>query len=65
MRRQNASADSEPISPSTGRQTIAKPSGEWRELKSVDGCEVEADDRLILETPGGGGWGPAQKEDDA
>jgi N-methylhydantoinase B/oxoprolinase/acetone carboxylase alpha subunit len=27
------------------------------ELKSVDGMEVQAGDRLVLETPGGGGFG--------
>jgi 5-oxoprolinase (ATP-hydrolysing) len=30
------------------------------ELGSVDGTEVEAGDRLLLETPGGGGWGAAK-----
>jgi N-methylhydantoinase B/oxoprolinase/acetone carboxylase alpha subunit len=29
------------------------------ELGSVEGTEVEAGDRLLLETPGGGGWGSA------
>jgi 5-oxoprolinase (ATP-hydrolysing) len=27
------------------------------ELPPVGGCEVAAGDRLVLETPGGGGWG--------
>jgi 5-oxoprolinase (ATP-hydrolysing) len=40
-----------------GRQRIIRADGEEIELKSVDGCEAEAGDRLILETPGGGGWG--------
>ncbi|HSF41731.1 MAG TPA: hydantoinase B/oxoprolinase family protein [Thermoanaerobaculia bacterium] len=41
----------------TGRQRLVRASGEVEELASVDGREVEAGDRLILETPGGGGWG--------
>ncbi|HSK78991.1 MAG TPA: hydantoinase B/oxoprolinase family protein [Thermoanaerobaculia bacterium] len=40
-----------------GRQRLVRASGEVEELASVDGREVEAGDRLILETPGGGGWG--------
>jgi N-methylhydantoinase B/oxoprolinase/acetone carboxylase alpha subunit len=31
--------------------------GESIELGSTDGREVEAGDRLVIETPGGGGWG--------
>ncbi|MCP4898046.1 MAG: hydantoinase B/oxoprolinase family protein [bacterium] len=45
-----------------GRQRVAKPDGEWRMLESVDGCEVATGDRLILETPGGGGWGKANED---
>jgi len=26
-------------------------------LKSIDGCTLQPHDRLILNTPGGGGWG--------
>lgn len=40
-----------------GRQRLVRATGEAEELASVDGREVEAGDRLILETPGGGGWG--------
>ncbi len=40
-----------------GRQRVLRASGETVELGSVDGIEVEAGDRLLLETPGGGGWG--------
>ncbi|HEX7184891.1 MAG TPA: hydantoinase B/oxoprolinase family protein [Thermoanaerobaculia bacterium] len=40
-----------------GRQRLVRASGEVVELASVDGCEAEPGDRLILETPGGGGWG--------
>ncbi len=41
-----------------GRQRLLRASGAVEELASVDGREVEAGDRLVLETPGGGGWGP-------
>jgi 5-oxoprolinase (ATP-hydrolysing) len=40
-----------------GRQRVFRTTGEVIELSSVDGCEVLPGDRLILETPGGGGWG--------
>jgi 5-oxoprolinase (ATP-hydrolysing) len=40
-----------------GRQRVLRATGEVVELASVDGCEIAAGDRLILETPGGGGWG--------
>ncbi|HEU0013084.1 MAG TPA: hydantoinase B/oxoprolinase family protein [Longimicrobium sp.] len=40
-----------------GRQRVHRASGEVEELGSVDGTEVGEGDRLVLETPGGGGWG--------
>jgi 5-oxoprolinase (ATP-hydrolysing) len=40
-----------------GRQRVIRASGELLELGSVDGTEVGSGDRLVLETPGGGGWG--------
>jgi 5-oxoprolinase (ATP-hydrolysing) len=40
-----------------GRQRLVRASGEIEELAPIDGCEVGPGDRLILETPGGGGWG--------
>ena len=40
-----------------GRQRLVRASGEVIELAPVDGCEAGPGDRLILETPGGGGWG--------
>jgi 5-oxoprolinase (ATP-hydrolysing) len=40
-----------------GRQVLHRASGEVVELAPVDGCEAAAGDRLVLETPGGGGWG--------
>jgi 5-oxoprolinase (ATP-hydrolysing) len=42
-----------------GRQRVVRASGEGVELGPVDGVEVEPGDRLVLETPGGGGWGRA------
>ena len=40
-----------------GRQRLVRAAGEVEDLASVDGREVGPGDRLILETPGGGGWG--------
>jgi len=40
-----------------GRQWIERAAGGRQELGSVDGCEVAPGDRLVVETPGGGGWG--------
>jgi 5-oxoprolinase (ATP-hydrolysing) len=40
-----------------GRQRVIRATGELLELRSVDGTEVGPGDRLVLETPGGGGWG--------
>jgi 5-oxoprolinase (ATP-hydrolysing) len=39
------------------RQLIVRPDGTETELDSIDGCDVSPGDRLILETPGGGGFG--------
>jgi 5-oxoprolinase (ATP-hydrolysing) len=36
---------------------VERAGGEILHLGPVDGCEVEAGDRLIIETPGGGGYG--------
>jgi 5-oxoprolinase (ATP-hydrolysing) len=40
-----------------GRQRLVRASGEVMELAPVAACEAEPGDRLVLETPGGGGWG--------
>jgi 5-oxoprolinase (ATP-hydrolysing) len=40
-----------------GRQVIIRPDGTRRQLAGIDGCEVEPGDRLVLSTPGGGGYG--------
>ncbi len=47
----------------TGRQTLVRADGTTEELEPVDGREVAAGDRLVLETPGGGGWGSAPEEE--
>jgi 5-oxoprolinase (ATP-hydrolysing) len=40
-----------------GQQVLISANGDRHELHGIDGCEVAAGDRLILETPGGGGYG--------
>jgi len=40
-----------------GRQAIISADGSRNELAGIDGCEVAAGDRVVLETPGGGGYG--------
>jgi 5-oxoprolinase (ATP-hydrolysing) len=40
-----------------GRQQVVRASGRVVHLAPVDGCEVGPGDRLVLETPGGGGYG--------
>lgn len=40
-----------------GRQRVIRANGEVVELNGIDGCTVFAGERLILETPGGGGFG--------
>ena len=44
----------------TGRQWIERADGQRVELSAIDGSSMCSGDRLILETPGGGGYG---KED--
>jgi N-methylhydantoinase B/oxoprolinase/acetone carboxylase alpha subunit len=36
---------------------VLRANGEVEELGAVDARELAAGDRLVLETPGGGGWG--------
>ncbi|HSO24581.1 MAG TPA: hydantoinase B/oxoprolinase family protein, partial [Chondromyces sp.] len=43
-----------------GRQSLVRADGSRHELAGIDGCEVGPGDRLILETPGGGGYGRAE-----
>jgi 5-oxoprolinase (ATP-hydrolysing) len=40
-----------------GDQVIFRSDGSRHNLKGIDGCKVTAGDRLILSTPGGGGFG--------
>ncbi|HYH78579.1 MAG TPA: hydantoinase B/oxoprolinase family protein, partial [Longimicrobium sp.] len=40
-----------------GTQRVIRANGDVVELGPVDACEIAAGDRLVLETPGGGGWG--------
>jgi 5-oxoprolinase (ATP-hydrolysing) len=40
-----------------GEQRVVRSSGEVVRLDAIDGCEADAGDRLIVETPGGGGYG--------
>lgn len=40
-----------------GRQTLISPSGRIHLLPGIAAVEAEPGDRLVLETPGGGGWG--------
>lgn len=42
-------------------QVIVRKSGTIQALKSIDGTEVEAGDRMILKTPGGGGYGQEEQ----
>jgi 5-oxoprolinase (ATP-hydrolysing) len=44
-----------------GRQVIVRADGSRHEIEGVDGCDVSPGDRLVLETPGGGGYGVAEK----
>ena len=40
-----------------GRQRVVRAGGEVVELEPIDSCEVGPGDRLVVETPGGGGYG--------
>ncbi len=40
-----------------GRQRVVRAGAEIVELRGIDACEMNASDRIIIETPGGGGWG--------
>jgi len=48
-------AGGEPGAP--GAQEVIRASGQVHRLGAIDGCEVGPGDRLVLKTPGGGGWG--------
>jgi 5-oxoprolinase (ATP-hydrolysing) len=44
-----------------GRQLLIRAGGDSSELPSVAGCRVGPGDRLLIETPGGGGWGAVEE----
>ncbi|MEZ5333565.1 MAG: hydantoinase B/oxoprolinase family protein [Thermoanaerobaculia bacterium] len=46
-----------------GRQTLVRADGSRETLGSIDGRSVRRGDRLVLETPGGGGWGAAEEDE--
>jgi 5-oxoprolinase (ATP-hydrolysing) len=46
-----------------GQQQIIRADGSAEKLGAIDGAEVRAGDRLILETPGGGGYGGGGRSD--
>ena len=42
-----------------GRQWVVRADGTTIALEGIDTCRVDRGDRLVIETPGGGGWGTA------
>lgn len=40
-----------------GRQRLVRRGGDVEEISGIGGWDLAAGDRLVLETPGGGGWG--------
>jgi 5-oxoprolinase (ATP-hydrolysing) len=47
-----------------GRQQLVRADGSREELAAIDERDVEPGDRLLLETPGGGGWGRADGDEE-
>lgn len=45
-----------------GEQLVIRANGEQVMLGSVDGCDVRPGDRMVIMTPGGGGWGTAGED---
>jgi 5-oxoprolinase (ATP-hydrolysing) len=43
----------------TGKQTLIKKDGTVETLAGITSFEAQAHDRIVIETPGGGGWGEA------
>jgi 5-oxoprolinase (ATP-hydrolysing) len=39
------------------KQCLLRADGSVQELAAIGGCDVQAGDRFVLETPGGGGYG--------
>ena len=46
-----------------GRQRIVRDDGTVHELAGCDSADLAAGDRLVMETPGGGGWGQAEEDE--
>ena len=46
-----------------GRQRLIRADGRTEELEGIDGAEIDTGDRLIVETPGGGGWGSDEERE--
>ena len=46
-----------------GRQWVRRASGAVLDLGPIDECELAAGDLLIVETPGGGGFGEVAEAD--
>ncbi len=42
---------------SVGRQYIVRPDGEHKPVKGIDQVHLERGDKIVIETPGGGGYG--------
>lgn len=42
----------------TGKNRIIRASGEVVDLEGCAGADLEAGDRIVIDTPTGGGWGP-------
>ncbi len=45
----------------TGEQYILRSGGGKEKLAGVDGAKVHAGDRVVIKTPGGGGWGKKKR----
>ena len=45
-----------------GRQYILRADGSRQELQGIDGADMAAGDAVVMETPGGGGYGMPDKE---
>ncbi|MDV7396218.1 hydantoinase B/oxoprolinase family protein, partial [Arthrospira platensis SPKY1] len=40
-----------------GAQYLIRKNGRREALKGIDSRDLQAGDRIVIETPGGGGWG--------
>ncbi len=45
---------------SPGRQWVVRSTGAIEALPSIAAADLEPGDRIVIETPGGGGWGQAK-----